>query len=82
MKNILGFDEIKKKKVEDDLDIILEHVRGELEEIGVDNPDYDADLANIGKEDKVEEESGEVSENEEEVSEPKNNKEEKQSTLI
>ena len=82
LKNILGFDEIKKKKVEDDLDIILEHVRGELEEIGVDNPDYDADLANIGKEDKVEEESGEVSENEEEVSEPKNNKEEKQSTLI
>ena len=28
---------------------ILEHTRGELEEIGVDNPDYDESLANIGK---------------------------------
>ncbi|MBI2112516.1 hypothetical protein HYT52_03210, partial [Candidatus Woesearchaeota archaeon] len=50
LKEIIGFDEIQKKKVEDDLAEILEHTRGELEEIGVDNPDYDEELAKIGSE--------------------------------
>ena len=61
--------EIKKKKIEDDLCEVLEHIRGELEEIKVDNPDYDPELAKIGKEDKKEE----VKEKEE----PKEDKEEK-----
>ncbi len=50
IKSILTLDEIKKKEVEDNLYEILEHTRGELEEIGVDNPDYDPELAKIGKE--------------------------------
>jgi DNA topoisomerase VI subunit B len=47
---LLGLDEISKKKIEDDLCEILEHTRGELEEIKVDNPDYDPELAKIGSE--------------------------------
>ncbi|MBT6774067.1 hypothetical protein HOA91_01725, partial [Candidatus Woesearchaeota archaeon] len=54
---LIGLDEIKKKKIEDDLAEILEHTRGELEEIKVDNPDYDPELAKIGSE-KVEEKKG------------------------
>jgi DNA topoisomerase VI subunit B len=52
LKDLLGLSEIKKKEIEDDLCKILEHTRGELEEVGVDNPDYDEELANIGKEEK------------------------------
>ncbi|MEK6939984.1 MAG: DNA topoisomerase VI subunit B [Nanoarchaeota archaeon] len=51
LKEIVGFDEIKKKEIEDNLFTMLEQVRGELEEIGVDNPDYDPELAKIGQED-------------------------------
>ncbi|MFC1686808.1 DNA topoisomerase VI subunit B [Nanoarchaeota archaeon] len=50
-----------KEKVEKLLHQILEKQRGTLEEIKVDNPDYDEELAKIGKEDKpdkVNEESG------------------------
>ncbi|HLD40400.1 MAG TPA: DNA topoisomerase VI subunit B [Candidatus Nanoarchaeia archaeon] len=49
LKEIVGFDEIKKKEIEDNLFTMLEQVRGELEEIGVDNPDYDPELAKIGQ---------------------------------
>ena len=52
LKELLELDEIQKKKMEDNLIEILEHTRGELEEIKIDNPDYDEELANIGKEDK------------------------------
>ncbi len=52
LKEILGLDDVKVKKIEDDLCEILEHTRGELEEITVDNPDYDPELAKIGKEEK------------------------------
>ncbi len=55
LQEIIGLDEIKKKKVEDDLCEILHHTRGELEEIGVDNPDYDPELAKIGREEKEKE---------------------------
>ncbi|MBI4151721.1 DNA topoisomerase VI subunit B, partial [Candidatus Woesearchaeota archaeon] len=48
LKEIVGLTEIQKKQVEDDLCTILEHTRGELEEIEVDNPDYDPELAQIG----------------------------------
>jgi DNA topoisomerase VI subunit B len=57
LQELIGLDEIKKKKIEDDLAEILEHTRGELEEIKVDNPDYDPELAKIGSE-KVEEKKG------------------------
>lgn len=55
LQELIGFDEIRKKKIEDDLSEILEHTRGELEEIKVDNPDYDPELAKIGREDAEEE---------------------------
>ncbi|MBU1111571.1 MAG: DNA topoisomerase VI subunit B, partial [Nanoarchaeota archaeon] len=51
---IIGLDEIKIKNVEDNLTEILEHTRGELEEIGIDNPDYDPELAKIGTEEESE----------------------------
>ena len=62
LKEIIGLDEIQKKKVEDDLAEILEHTRGELEEIGVDNPDYDEELAKIGQEESDEEEADDFGE--------------------
>jgi len=54
LKEILGLEEIKKKEIEDNLADILEHTRGELEEIKIDNPDYDPELAKIGSEDEEE----------------------------
>lgn len=77
LKEIIGLDEIKKKKIEDDLDKILEHTRGELEEIGIDNPDYDEDLAKVGKE---ESEGEEESENEEKGKEPESKEDKKKGT--
>ena len=65
LREIMDLDEIKKKKIEDDLYEILEHTRGELEKIGVDNPDYDPELAKIGKEEKPKKESDEGEEKEE-----------------
>jgi len=47
---IIDLDKIKIKQIQDNLDEILEHTRGELEEIGIDNPDYDPELAKIGRE--------------------------------
>ncbi len=52
LKEILGKD-VDAKKVEDDLAEILEHTRGELQEIKVDNPEYDAELAKMGKEEQT-----------------------------
>ena len=59
LKEIVGFDEIKKKEIEDNLYTMLEQVRGELEEIGIDNPDYDPELAKIGQDEKQPEEAEE-----------------------
>ncbi|MDO8511465.1 MAG: DNA topoisomerase VI subunit B [Nanoarchaeota archaeon] len=59
LKEIVGFDEQKKKEIEDNLYTMLEQVRGELEEIGVDNPDYDPELAKIGQDEEVPEEAEE-----------------------
>ncbi|MDO8480198.1 MAG: DNA topoisomerase VI subunit B [Nanoarchaeota archaeon] len=53
LKELIGIKDTK--KVEDILYEILEHTRGELEEIGVDNPEYDESLAKIGKDEKEEE---------------------------
>jgi DNA topoisomerase-6 subunit B len=56
LKEILGIKD--EKKVEEKLKQILEKHRGKLEKIGIDNPEYDAELANMGK-DKAEEPSDE-----------------------
>jgi DNA topoisomerase-6 subunit B len=56
LQEILKLEEADKKKIEDNLCEILEHSRGELEEIGIDNPDYDPELAKIGS-DEADEES-------------------------
>lgn len=56
LKEIVGFDEQKKKEIEDNLYTMLEQVRGELEEIGVDNPNYDPELAKIGQDEELPEE--------------------------
>ncbi len=56
LKEIVGFGEQDKKEIEDNLYTMLEQVRGELEEIGVDNPDYDPELAKIGQDEEVPEE--------------------------
>lgn len=45
---ITGADGGEKKKLEDNLYEILKHSRGELEELDVDNPDYDPEFAKIG----------------------------------
>lgn len=76
LKEIMGFDEINQKKIEDNLCEILEHTRGELEELGVDNPDYDPELAKIGKEEKEEKKDSEepIKENDSKI-------EDKQTTL-
>jgi len=93
---IIDLDKIKIKQIQDNLDKILEHTRGELEEISIDNPDYDPELAKIGREEKPEKKSENdedkdnneadkkdkktESENEEELD--NNPKSSKQSTLI
>ncbi|MBT5342870.1 hypothetical protein HOL59_04750, partial [Candidatus Woesearchaeota archaeon] len=80
LQELIGLDEIKKKKIEDDLAEILEHTRGELEEIKVDNPDYDPELAKIGKEDKKKEEP--VEEKKENKEEPESEKKEEKNDKV
>ncbi|HLC81937.1 MAG TPA: DNA topoisomerase VI subunit B [Candidatus Nanoarchaeia archaeon] len=75
LKELLGLPEARKKIIEDNLAEILEHVRGELEEIGVDNPDYDPELAEIGQEDQE-------ADYEDDESEVRMNKKDKQKRLI
>jgi DNA topoisomerase VI subunit B len=62
LKELLELDVIQKKQIEDNLIEILEHTRGELEEIKIDNPDYDEELAKIGKEEKPKKEKPEAEE--------------------
>ena len=86
LKEIMNFDEIKKREIEDYLSEILEHTRGEIEEIKVDNPEYDPEFAAIGKEvvekPKEEEKNEDKEENEEESNDDDSvPKEEKQTTL-
>jgi len=54
LKELIGIKDTK--KVEDLLYEILEHTRGELEEIGIDNPEYDEELAKIGKDEEEKDE--------------------------
>ncbi|HIJ10796.1 TPA: DNA topoisomerase VI subunit B, partial [Candidatus Woesearchaeota archaeon] len=76
LKELINLSEIDSKKIEDDLSEILEHTRGKLEEIKVDNPEYDAEFAKIGKEEKkVEEKSDEEESAKESKSETENEEE-------
>ncbi|MBI2581941.1 hypothetical protein HYV87_02310, partial [Candidatus Woesearchaeota archaeon] len=59
LKEIVGFDDQKKKEIEDNLYTMLEQVRGELEDLSVDNPDYDPELAKIGQDEEIPEEAEE-----------------------
>ncbi|MBW2974806.1 DNA topoisomerase VI subunit B [Candidatus Woesearchaeota archaeon] len=54
LKNLVGYKESDAEKVKSLLKEILEKKRGKLEKIEIDNPDYDEQLANIGKEKKEE----------------------------
>ncbi len=73
LKEILGVKD--EEKIKEHLHIILQSSRGgELEKIGVDNPDYDPELAAIGKDEKGEEESGESESKEEKQEKTKEKK--------
>jgi DNA topoisomerase VI subunit B len=50
LKDILGLSTIEEKEIVDNLITILDSSRGKIEEIEIDNPDYDPELAKIGKE--------------------------------
>jgi DNA topoisomerase-6 subunit B len=52
---IVGLDNSEKELIERDLSDILERSRGELEEITIDNPEYDEAFARIGREEGKEE---------------------------
>ncbi|MFC1800617.1 DNA topoisomerase VI subunit B [Nanoarchaeota archaeon] len=49
LKDLLDLNKVDKEKIEKLLKDILEKNRGKLESIRIDNPDYDEDLAKIGK---------------------------------
>ncbi len=49
LKELLDLNEINVKDIEDNLGEILEDTRGKLQEIKIDNPDYDPELAKIGR---------------------------------
>ena len=61
LKELININDTEEKKVEKLLAETLEKRRGQLEKVGIiDNPDYDEELASIGKEEKVEEEKEET----------------------
>jgi len=69
LKELLGYKDKDEEKVKELLEEILEHKRGKLEKIGINNPDYDPELAKLGKQE------------EKEAEQDKENSKEVQSTL-
>jgi DNA topoisomerase-6 subunit B len=67
LKELVGYKQSDEEKVKKLLEEILEKKRGKLEKIEIDNPDYDEELAQIGKV-ADEEESPEAEKNEEQSS--------------
>jgi DNA topoisomerase VI subunit B len=57
LKDLVGYNQIDEEKVKKLLNEILEQTRGKLEKIEINNPDYDEELAKIGKEDKDKQET-------------------------
>jgi DNA topoisomerase-6 subunit B len=56
LKELVGYKQADEEKVKKLLKEILERKRGKLEKIEIDNPDYDEEMASIGKEEEKEEE--------------------------
>ncbi len=56
LKDLVGFSDDEQKEIAAHLSDMLEKKRGTLEKIGVDNPDYDEELAAIGSEEEKPEE--------------------------
>lgn len=56
LKDLVGYNQSDEEKVKKLLEEILEKKRGKLEKIGINNPDFDAELASIGKGEKPPEE--------------------------
>ncbi len=50
LKELVGYEQADEEKVKKLLKDILEKKRGKLEKIEIDNPDYDEEIANVGKE--------------------------------
>lgn len=63
LKDLVGYKQSDEEKVKGLLKQILEKSRGKLEKIEIDNPDYDEELANIGKEESTEEDQETTGEN-------------------
>jgi len=78
LKDLVGYKQADEEKVKKLLEHILEHKRGgKLEKIEVNNPEYDEELANMGKQEAKEELPGEKAQSEP----PSTKKSEKQSKL-
>ena len=60
LREIIGLNDARKKEIEEHLFALLKHTRGELEEVGIDNPDYDPELAKIGQDEDEPEEVEEI----------------------
>lgn len=56
LKELLGLKEADEKKIEENLKVILERTRGELEQVEEENLEYDEAFAKIGRKEKDEEE--------------------------
>ncbi|MFH1642669.1 MAG: DNA topoisomerase VI subunit B [Nanoarchaeota archaeon] len=56
LKELVGYTDSEGEKVKELLKVILEKRRGKLEKIEINNPDYDEELAKIGKEENPEDE--------------------------
>ena len=50
MKELLGLKQVEEEKIKILLEQILEKKRGKLEQLRIDNPEYDEELAKVGKE--------------------------------
>lgn len=55
LKGIIDLNDIQKKEIENKLCDILEHARGELEDISAENEEFDEEFAKIGSEEEEEE---------------------------
>ena len=58
LKELVGYKETDEKKIQGLLKEILEKKRGKLEKIEIDNPEYDEEFAQIGKEENKEADEG------------------------
>src|SRR3989344_5581556 len=54
LKAIVGLTDMQKKEIEEKLAQILEHTRGEIEDIAQENTEYDEEFAKIGAEEESE----------------------------